>query len=136
MFCAPQFSAPRLSAPILSRALAAVTASAIMFSAAVQASPVKTFETTDGRTMRSVEVKFVDLDLTTPAGAATLETRLKRASRQVCGTSVRAPLREQLDHNACLDQTLASGARAMVTLVARAEAGDNFKPGERIAVGS
>ncbi len=136
MFCAPQFSAPRLSAPILSRALAAVTASAIMFSAAVQASPVKTFETTDGRTMRSVEVKFVDLDLTTPAGTAMLETRLKVASKQVCGTSVSFPLREHLDHKACIDQTLASGARAMVTLVARAEAGERFKPGERIAVGS
>lgn len=124
------------SPSILSRTLAAATATAILFSASVQANPVRTQEAPGGRIVRSVEVPFVDLDLTTDQGVATLESRLKFASRQVCGTGERAPLRQMLDHRACVEQTMTSGKRAMVTLIARAEAGDNFKPGERIAVGS
>lgn len=124
------------TASIFSRTLAAAAASAILFSATVQASPVKTQEAPGGRTLRSVEVPFVDLDLTTEHGAATLESRLKTASRQVCGASENATLRERIEHRDCINETMASGKRAIVTLVARAEAGDRFKPGERIAVGS
>ena len=126
----------RTTSYYIPRALVAAAASALVLGASVQASPVKTVESTNGRTIRSVEVKFADLDLTSQQGAATLETRLRAASREVCGASSRAPLREQIAHRACVDETLASGKRAMVTLVARAEAGDNFKPGERISVGS
>lgn len=122
--------------PIFSRTLAAAAASAILFTASVQAQPVTSVETTDGRVLRSVEVPFVDLDLTSPSGAATLEARLKTASRQVCGSPEGATLRERIVHRDCVSQTMNSGKRAIVTLVARAEAGDNFKPGERIAVGS
>ena len=121
---------------LFSRTLAAAAATAVLFSASVQAGEVKSVQAPDGRVVRSVEVPFVDLDLTTEAGAATLETRLRAASRAVCGTGTRAPLREQIAQRACIDQTMASGQRAMVTLVARAESGDSFKPGERIAVGS
>lgn len=123
-------------ASIFPRALAAAAASALLFSATVQASPVTSVETDGGRTLRSVEVKFVDLDLTTAAGASTLESRLKSASRKVCGTPENATLRERIAHRECVSETMASGKRALVTLVARAEAGDRFKPGERIAVGS
>lgn len=124
------------TASLFSRSLAAAAASAILFSATVQASPVTTVETTGGRIVRSVEVPFVDLDLTSAHGAATLESRLKTASRQVCGAAEAATLRERIEHRNCVDETMASGKRALVTLVARAEAGDRFKPGERIAVGS
>lgn len=123
------------TASLFSRSLAAATATAILFSASVQASPVASVEK-NGRVYRSVEVPFVDLNLTTAQGVAELETRLKVASQKVCGLTERAPLQQQMDRQACLKQTLASGQRAMVTLVARAEAGDRFKPGERIAVGS
>jgi UrcA family protein len=123
------------TASLISRSLAAATATAILFSASVQAKPVSSVET-GGRVVRSVEVPFIDLDLTTAQGVAALESRLKVASQQVCGVAERAPLQQQMDHRACIKQTMASGERAMVALVARAEAGDNFKPGERIAVGS
>lgn len=126
----------RTLAPIASRALAAAAASAIIFSASVQANPVVTEQTSGGRVIRSVEVPFVDLDLTTPQGAETLKTRLRSATHQVCGTTPRGPLREQIDYKNCVSETMASGQRAMVTLIARAEAGESFKPGERIAVGS
>ena len=126
----------RALAPLASRALAAAAASAIIFSASVQANPVKTSDAPGGRVVRSVEVRFVDLDLTTPQGAETLKTRLRSAAQQVCGATPRGPLREQIDHKNCVAETLASGQRAMVTLIARAEAGETFKPGERIAVGS
>ncbi|ESZ85713.1 MULTISPECIES: UrcA family protein [Pseudomonadota] len=126
----------RALAPVATRALAAAAASAIIFSASVQANPVKTSEAAGGRVVRSVEVPFVDLDLTTPAGAATLQARLKTASRQVCGTPETPTLRERIDYRNCVSETIASGQRAMVTLIARAEAGERFKPGERIAVGS
>ncbi len=124
------------TASIFPRALAAAASCAILFSATVQASPVTSVETNGGRTLRSVEVQFVDLDLTTTSGAATLESRLKTASRQVCGSAEGATLRERVEHRDCVAETMASGKRAIVTLVARAEAGDRFKPGERIAVGS
>ncbi len=126
----------RALAPVATRALAAAAASAIIFSASVQANPVKTSEAAGGRVVRSVEVPFVDLDLTTPAGAVTLQARLKTASRQVCGTPETPTLRERIDYRNCVSETIASGQRAMVTLIARAEAGERFKPGERIAVGS
>lgn len=126
----------RALAPIATRTLAAATASAILFSAAVQAQSVQTEQAAGGRVVRSVEVPFVDLDLTSPSGAATLETRLKAASRKVCGSPDAANLRERNAHRACVTQTMASGQRAIVTLIARAEAGERFKPGERIAVGS
>ena len=48
----------------------------------------------------------------------------------------RGPLREVSDYKNCVRETEESGQRAMVTLIARAEAGETFKPGERIAVGS
>lgn len=124
------------TASIFSRSLAAAAASAILFSATVQANPVKTVDNANGRIVRSVEVPFVDLDLATADGVATLESRLKLATRQVCGAAERAPLEQQMNQRACVAKTMASGKRAMVTLVARAEAGDLFKPGERIAVGS
>uniref|UniRef100_UPI000AB4B8E9 UrcA family protein n=1 Tax=Sphingomonas sp. CCH18-B1 TaxID=1768744 RepID=UPI000AB4B8E9 len=65
-----------------------------------------------------------------------LQARLKTASRQVCGTPETPTLRERIDYRNCVSETIASGQRAMVTLIARAEAGERFKPGERIAVGS
>lgn len=126
----------RALAPIASRAMAAAAASAILFSAAVQANPVVSEQTIGGRVIRSVEVRFVDLDLTTPEGAETLKTRLRSATNQVCGSLPRGPLREQIDYRNCVSETMASGQRAMVTLIARAEAGERFKAGERIAVGS
>lgn len=126
----------RALAPIASRAMAAAAASAILFSAAVQANPVVSEQTIGGRVIRSVEVRFVDLDLTTPGGAETLKTRLRSATNQVCGSLPRGPLREQIDYRNCVSETMASGQRAMVTLIARAEAGERFKAGERIAVGS
>ncbi|MDM7955866.1 UrcA family protein [Blastomonas sp.] len=122
-------------ASFLSRSLAAATATAILFSASVQANPITSVEK-DGRVYRSVDVRFVDLDLTTAQGVAALESRLKVASQKVCGAAERAPLQQQMDRRACIQETMASGQRAMVTLVARAEAGDHFKAGERIAVGS
>lgn len=129
-----------MSAPvaslIFSRAAMAVAASALAFSVSAQASTVTTSQMPGGRIARSVEVPFVDLDLTTDQGVATLESRLKIASKQVCGPAERAPLRQMLDHKACMAETMSSSKRAMVTLVARAEAGDRFRPGERIAVGS
>lgn len=124
------------TASLFSRTLAAAAASAILFSATVQASPVQSQEVTGGRTLRSVEVPFVDLDLTTTNGAATLEQRLKIASRQVCDATQSTTLSERIARRDCISETMASGKRAMVTLIARAEAGDLFKPGERIAVGS
>ena len=126
----------RALAPLASRALAAAAASAVIFSASVQANPVRTSDAPGGRVVRSIEVPFVDLDLTTPEGAATLQARLKTASRQVCGTPETPTLRERIDYRSCVRETEASGQRAMVTLVARAEAGERFKAGERIAVGS
>lgn len=126
----------RALAPIATRTLAAAAASAIIFSASVQARSNVTEQTDGTRVMRSVEVKFVDLDLTTPEGAATLKTRLRAATGEVCGRPARAPMAERNDYRRCVRETEASGQRAMVTLIARAEAGETFKPGERIAVGS
>ncbi|PXW76387.1 UrcA family protein [Blastomonas natatoria] len=126
----------RALAPIATRTLAAAAASAVLFSAAVQAKPAISEQTVGNRLVRSVEVPFVDLDLTTPEGTETLKVRLRSATHQVCGSLPRGPLREQTDYKNCVRETTVSGQRAMVTLIARAEAGENFKPGERIAVGS
>lgn len=127
-----------MSAPITTSlfALAAAAACATMFSASVHAAPVKTVDTGNGRTVRSVEVSYGDLDLTSAQGAATLETRMRAASRLICGSPGARALHAQMDHRACLTETRASTQRAMVTLLARAQANERIQPGARITIGS
>jgi len=56
----------------------------------------------------SVTVPIADLDLSTEAGKATLESRIEAAKVRVCGTVEVRQVREGADRQRCLDETEAS----------------------------
>ena len=60
----------------------------------------------------SVKVAFRDLDISRPAGAQTLLTRIERAGRQVCGPppSIRES-REMADFKRCRTEAVANAVR-------------------------
>jgi UrcA family protein len=67
--------------------------------AAISASPAAaSFE---GR-----QVNFADLDLGSPAGIATLDARIERAVRQICGDPSPASLQSQREVRRCRSETL------------------------------
>jgi UrcA family protein len=60
-------------------------------------------------------VGYADLDLTTQAGNAKLDQRLKRAAKKVCGLSGTAnPLREAAANQQCFAKAFAEARRAKV----------------------
>ena len=68
----------------------------------------------------SVTVPIADLDLSTEAGKATLQSRIEAAKARVCGTVEVRQVREGSDRQGCLEETEAS-VRAEI---ARVTAGD------------
>ncbi|MFO6448178.1 UrcA family protein [Erythrobacter sp. NE805] len=56
----------------------------------------------------SVAVSWGDLDLTRAAGRATLEERIERAVRRVCGPAVTRDLTRMAQRRACLVEARAS----------------------------
>lgn len=95
-------------------AAAAVAVTAVGFSASANA---------DNRTVRTAEVSFADLDLTSANGKATLNGRIKGAVRQVCGGFDTKSLVDRNDHGNCVTEAQQSANRATVTIMAAAEAG-------------
>lgn len=55
---------------------------------------------------RSVEVGIADLDLSTPAGQASLDRRVELALRKVCPVDARPDLRQQAQARACRAQAM------------------------------
>lgn len=101
-----------LSKGIFAAAAIAVTATGFSASASAQ-----------GRTTKSVEISYADLDLTSAEGRSSLDGRIKGAVRQVCGTYDRKSLHDAADHGTCVEEAKMSAKRAKVSLIARAEAG-------------
>ena len=83
------------------------------------------------RTVRTAEVAYADLDLTTEDGRSTLQGRLKGAVRKVCGSYDSKSLANMRDHGVCMEQAKASAQRASVTIMAAAKSG---KPAETAMV--
>jgi UrcA family protein len=79
---------------ILVSALAALSLAALPTSVAAQTT--------------SVVVPIADLDLTTSAGKATLESRIEAAKARICGTVEVRQVREGADRQRCLEETDAS----------------------------
>lgn len=62
-------------------------------------------------------VGYADLDLTTQAGNAKLDARLKRAAKKVCGVdSTTKPLREASANQQCFVKAFAEARRAQAKL--------------------
>jgi len=61
----------------------------------------------DNAEVRQTVLKYSDLDLSRPAGAQVMISRIRRAAETVCG---KAPLTRELgeraDHNACIATTM------------------------------
>lgn len=106
-------------------AAAAVAASAFSVSPAVAA--------VEGLT-RSTTVSYADLDLGTHEGRETLNDRLVRASRYVCGSTRGVSLRTHMNILNCREDALSNARRAMVTVIARAETGEQVAAGENASV--
>ena len=56
----------------------------------------------------SITVPVADLDLSTEAGKATLESRIQAATARICGTVEVRKVREGADQKRCLEETEAS----------------------------
>jgi len=102
---------------IFSKAL--ITAAAI----AVTATGFSVSTNAQDRIIKSVEVSYLDLDLTSVEGKATLQGRLKGAVRKVCGSYNIRDLRDTRDHVHCVKEANLSAQRATVTIMAAVEAG-------------
>jgi UrcA family protein len=72
-----------------------VIASLCLFSAAISSSAFAYEE------METRRVSYADLDLMTKAGAATLDRRVERAIREVCGQASSRDIREMLREKQC-----------------------------------
>lgn len=69
----------------------------------------------------SVRVRYADLDLASPSGRATLESRVKAAVRQLCPRNSVGGFYAVLEHKKCILETTAQARRRTADAVARAE---------------
>jgi UrcA family protein len=56
----------------------------------------------------SISVPYADLDLSSPQGMATLEGRIKAASKRICGSVEVRDIHDSVDHQRCVRATNAS----------------------------
>ena len=61
----------------------------------------------------ALTVRYSDLNLDTPAGAAVLYQRIRHAAEQVCGKADSRRLDEMVVSQACMDKAIASSVRAV-----------------------
>jgi UrcA family protein len=94
-------------------ASAALTAGALLVSVPASAA-------TQGEVLtRHAEVTYADLDLTTPAARATLQTRIHAAAGTVCAVED-SDVASRLASAACRKQAIADATRRMDTVLAQA----------------
>ena len=67
----------------------------------------------------SVTVPIADLDLSTEAGKATLESRIQTAMVRICGTVEVRQVREGADRQRCLEETEASVRAEIARVIAK-----------------
>ena len=73
----------------------------------------ETFTSTSAEGLRTTTVSYTDLDLVSTEGRATLEHRISRAAREVCGSSnfrEAGSLRQATENKSCYESAI---ARAM-----------------------
>lgn len=75
---------------------------------------------------RSVEVAYGDLDLTTDAGASTLQQRVKRAVTKVCGTADVRNISEVQDVKRCRSEASARSSRDIALALESARSGERL----------
>jgi UrcA family protein len=56
----------------------------------------------------SITVPYSDLDLSSPAGMATLQARVDAAAKRICGRAEVRRISDATDHDNCVRQTQAS----------------------------
>lgn len=57
---------------------------------------------------RTITVPYADLDLSVPAGMATLQHRVDAAAREICGKAEVRSIADTADQKKCMQQTQAS----------------------------
>jgi UrcA family protein len=72
---------------------------------------------------RSVSIVYDDLDLGNQSDLDTLDARLKKAVKEVCGNADNRRLDDVADMNRCRDAALASAARQRTIALARSNGG-------------
>lgn len=71
----------------------------------------------DATQVRSITVKFADLNVSSPEGAAALYDRIRSAAKTVCSPAESSPSPFKIEFNACVHQAIADA----VTKVNRME---------------
>lgn len=68
---------------------------------------------------QSVSVQYADLDLTSPAGVATLEGRIEAAAKRICGKTEVRSVHDGADQQRCIRETQASVSVEIARLTGR-----------------
>jgi UrcA family protein len=97
---------------------------ALITTAAIKAAPA--FAESPAPATNVSLVRTADLDLGSEAGRNTLDSRLVRAVRDVCGTASDADLEGQNAVRACREQTLAQARGRGALLVAAVSSGETL----------
>lgn len=81
-------------------------------------------------TVRTQEVRFADLDLTSAAGVTALDQRIDRATRSVCGVNGARTLQEITDARRCQKIALNDAAPRVQFAVAQARSNQGYASNE------
>jgi UrcA family protein len=79
-----------------------------IITSALTALSLVAFATPVSAETQSVTVSYGDLDLDTPQGIATLESRIQAASRKICGSTEVRDIHDGVDQQRCVQATNAS----------------------------
>ena len=88
---------------------------------ALAALSLAAFSTPASAETRSVQVQYADLDLTSPAGVATLEGRIEAAAKKICGRVEVRSVHDGADQQRCIRETQASVSVEIARLTGRQE---------------
>src|SRR5688500_3281570 len=101
----------------MKKAIYIVLTSALITTAAIKAAPALAQEPAASQTNIS-RVQTADLDLGSDAGRRTLDLRLARAAREVCGTASDVDVVGKNDVRKCRDETLAKARQRSDSVIA------------------
>lgn len=116
-----------MSKPLIGAVLLASMGAAVVLAAPASAGTMEKFNS---------EVHYGDLNLTTEAGVAQLQRRIKYAARQICGYADARDLKASQAAASCRKAALADAAPKIELAVANARSGRDFAANAALKVGT
>ena len=92
-----------------------------IITSALGALSLAAFATPASAESQSVSVTYADLDLSSPAGMATLESRIEAAAKKICGRTEVRNVHDGADQQRCIRQTQTSVSVEIARVTGRQE---------------